>query len=60
MKVFEFEVHRASPDELKRGVVAAEVVKVLAAGVDLGDAYRAAVDVAWRPERMVTACLWVP
>lgn len=57
---FEFEVHLADNADLKRGVTARQIVKVVVADTDWWAAYRTAVAMAWRGDRMVTACLWVP
>lgn len=59
MELFEFEVHLADNDDLKRGVTAREIVKVVVAEVGWWEAYQTAVDVAWRGGRMVTGCFWV-
>jgi hypothetical protein len=56
-EVYAFEVRRASNDELKQGITAAEVVKVLVSGeVTSWSAYKVAIAMAWRPDRMVTYC----
>lgn len=62
MELFEFEVHVASNDDLKRGVTAREIVKVLVADTDSWAAYKVAVAMMWPEETddMVTACWWVP
>ena len=59
-EVFEFEIHIADNDDLKAGVTAREIVKVVVADTDWRAAYRTAVAMAWREDRMLTACLWVP
>lgn len=58
MEVFEFEVHTSTNDALKAGAL--EVRKILVADADWWSAYKTAVAMAWRGDRMVTACLWVP
>lgn len=60
MELFEFEVHLSDNDDLKQGVIARQIVKIVVADTDSWSAYQTAVAVAWRGGRMVTACLWVP
>lgn len=57
--LFEFEVHLASNDDLKSGVLATQIVKYVVADTDWWDAYQTAIDLAWRGNLMVTACHWV-
>lgn len=60
MHVFEFEVHTSTNDDLKVGALALMVSKILVADVDWWSAYKTAVAMAWRGDRMVTGCWWVP
>lgn len=60
VEVHEFEVWLSTFDGLHAGVVATEVVKVLAAGTSSGAAYELAVATAWRGDRQVTKVWWVP
>jgi hypothetical protein len=57
--MFEFEVHLADNDDLKRGITAREIVKILVVDTDYWAAHHTATAMAWRGDRMVTACLLV-
>jgi hypothetical protein len=56
-EIYEFEVHVV--ESFGYGDVH-DVVKILVASDDWWDAYRTAVATAWRGDRQVVACLWVP
>lgn len=73
MDVFEFEVWLSTSDALKAGVLDLDRRKYLIAARDDSEAYRVAVDMAWRDDRpgpqyarwshdgwQVTKVCWVP
>lgn len=60
MEVFEFEVATSTHDALKVGELALEIRKYLVAEADWWAAYQTAVAMAWRGDRQVTSCRWVP
>jgi hypothetical protein len=71
--VFEFEVWLSTSDALKQGILALDRRKYLVAARGDSEAYRVAVDMAWRDDRpgphlrawshdgwQVTKVCWVP
>ena len=60
LSIFEFEVATSNHDALKVGVLALDIRKILVAETGWWAAYQTAVAMAWRGDRQVTSCRWVP
>lgn len=60
MTIYEFEVATATHESLKAGIDKLDIRKILVAETSWWEAYKTAVAMAWRGDRQVTSCIWIP